>query len=119
MHYHLMSHHFIIDILTHFQSDLLETITLLDGVKAERAEKKESKEEYSIKIHNPLNKNYVPLFLATDSEAELVDWLKELQKSVDIGMLIIDMITTFTHTQIIYAYIHMIGKQSIRLSYTI
>lgn len=72
----------------HFQSDMIESITMADGVKAERAEKKESKEEFSIKIHNPANKNYVPLFLASDSEAEILDWLKELTKSVDIGMKI-------------------------------
>lgn len=66
---------------------MIEAMPLVDGTKVEKAEKKESKEEFSIKIHQPANKAYVPLFLAAETEAEMLDWLKDLTKSVDIGKL--------------------------------
>lgn len=66
-------------------NDMLEAMPLVEGTKVERADKKESKEEFSLKIHQPANKTYVPLFLAAETETDMHDWLRDLTKSCDIG----------------------------------
>ncbi len=71
---------------------MLEALPLADGTKVEKADKKESKEEFSIKIFQPASKSFAPLFVAAESEAEMQDWLKDLIKSVDIGK-----VKEFTH----------------------
>jgi hypothetical protein len=64
---------------------MIEAMPLVDGLKVERTDKKEAKEEFALKVHQPANKNYLPLYLAAETEAEINDWFKELTKSVDIG----------------------------------
>lgn len=68
------------------QNDMLEAIPLVDGTKVEKADKKESKEEFSLKIHQPANKSFVPLFLAAETEVDMNDWFRDITKSCDIGM---------------------------------
>lgn len=65
---------------------MVEAIPLTDGVTATRSDKKECKEEFSIKIFQPSNKNFNPLFLAADSEAEIVEWIKDINKGESLGI---------------------------------
>jgi len=69
------------------QSELAESVPLTDGVKVERADKKECKEDHSLKLIHPTNKAYVPLYLAAENEAEILEWFKDLTKAVDLGMV--------------------------------
>ena len=83
--------------LTLSQNELLEAIPLLDGVIAVRSDKKECKEEHSIKIFQPANKNFTPLFLASDSEQEIAEWFKDIGKAETIRKI---SLPTPNHTSI-------------------
>lgn len=67
------------------QNDLLEAISITDGVTVAKSDKKECKEEFSLKIYQPSNKSFTPLFLAADTEAEISEWIKEINKAESIG----------------------------------
>jgi hypothetical protein len=51
-----------------------------------KSDKKECKEEFSLKIYQPSSKSFTPLFLATDSEAEIAEWIKDLNKAESFGI---------------------------------
>jgi hypothetical protein len=52
-----------------------------------KSDKKECKEEFSLKIFQPANKSFTPLFIATDSDTEIVEWIKDFNKAESFGIV--------------------------------